>query len=81
MFRLALHRLGCADQMAAIIAAPPPEAVVPVAHFRIERGDGYTMPCVTLADRRSAARPVLRWVFQRHLEIALFSRTDGGSTG
>ena len=49
--------------------------------YRVEHGDGFSMPCIHLANRRAAGSPVLAWVCQRHLEILLFNRTDGGSSG
>jgi integrase len=55
-----------------------------ITQFRVdvEGGDGLTFPCITLLNRRGGGAPVrLRWVFQRSLEILLFHRTDGGSTG
>ena len=50
--------------------------------FRVEHDSGYSMPRIALANRRAGgvARRV-HWVCQRHLEILLFGRTDGGSTG
>ena len=51
-----------------------------VTNFRIETRM-YTMPRIQLRDRRSAAHPNLHWVFQRHLEMVLYGRSDGGSTG
>ena len=56
-------------------------AALPVIYYRIDRGDGYTLPVVTLPDRRAAAQPNLQWVCQRHLEIVLYNRTDGGYSG
>ena len=55
-----------------------------IANFRVDvdGGEGLTFPCVTLLNRRGGGAPVLlRWVFQRSLEVLLFRRTDGGSTG
>ena len=55
-----------------------------ITNFRVDvdGGEGLTFPCVTLLNRRGGGAPVLlRWVFQRTLEILLFRRTDGGSTG
>jgi len=50
--------------------------------FRVEHGDGFSMPVVSLLNRRGGGAPrLLRWVFQRHLEIILFNRGDGGSSG
>ena len=56
--------------------------LVPVERYRIETGTGdsggYTMPVIQFADRRAAGRPSLKWVYQRHVEIVLFDRGDGG---
>ena len=50
---------------------------MPVAYYRVERGEGYSMPVIQLRDRRNAGHPpLIRWVFQKHLEICLFS-TNG----
>ena len=49
--------------------------------YRVEHRDGFSMPCIRLANRRAAGSPVLGWVYQRHLEILLFNRVDGGSSG
>ena len=37
------------------------------------------MPCVTLRDRRAGGQPMVRFVFQRHLESALYRRAIGSS--
>ena len=37
------------------------------------------MPCVTLRDRRAGGRPLVRFVFQRHLESVLYGRAEGSS--
>lgn len=54
-----------------------------IGNFRVEHGDGFTIPCIVLQNRRAggAVPRMLRWVCQRHLEMLLFSRFDGGSTG
>ena len=53
-----------------------------VANFRVEHGDGLSFPCVSLLNRRGGAHRMLRWVYQRHLEILLFNRGEsGGSSG
>jgi hypothetical protein len=51
--------------------------------YRVEHGDGFSMPSVLLANRRAggANPPMIHWIFQRHLEILLFNRADGGSSG
>jgi len=41
----------------------------------------FTMPRIQVRDRRSAGRPLVWYVFQRHLERILYGRDDGGSTG
>ena len=52
-------------------AAPP---VVPVAYYRVDRGAGFSLPVVDMRDRRSNGNPPLvRWVYQKHLEIVLFN--------
>ena len=58
---------------------------VPTELLRVERqctdGD-FTMPRLRLKDRRARGEPVLAWVYQRHLESALYNRAaDGGSSG
>ena len=51
--------------------------------YRVEDGTGFSMPCITLPNRRAGgANPrMLMWIYQRHLEIILMHRTDGGSSG
>ena len=49
--------------------------------YRVEHGAGFSMPCIRLPNRRAAGAPMLAWVCQRHLEILLFNRVDGGSSG
>ena len=44
------------------MAAP----AIAVERFRVEHGEGFTMPVVSLTDRR--ADRIVRFVFQRHLE-------------
>jgi len=49
--------------------------------FRVEHGDGFSMPCISMLNRRVGGAPrMLRWICQRHLEILLFNRGDGGSS-
>ena len=51
-----------------------------VAHFRIEMGEsGFSMPCVTLRDRRAGGQPMVRFIYQRHLETVLYGRVEGSS--
>jgi len=55
---------------------------VQVDIFRVEHCDGFSMPCITMLNRRGGGAPrLLRWICQRHLEILLFNRGDGGSSG
>ena len=51
--------------------------------FRVEHAGGFSMPRITLANRRAggAVPRMIHWVCQRHLEILLFGRVDGGSSG
>ena len=59
----------------------PTMADLNVTNFRID-ARLYTMPRIDLHDRRSGGQPrLIRWVFQRHLEMVLYNRSDGGSTG
>ena len=61
---------------------PPPRASpVPVDYVRVEVGDGFSLPRLTLRDRRSGGSPMLRWCFQRHIEAILYKRSEGGSSG
>ena len=46
-----------------------------------DRGIGVTVPKFTLPDGRHARRPMVTYVPQRFVEIVLFARTDGGSSG
>ena len=49
--------------------------VVPVVYYRVDqRHSGFSLPVIDLRDRRNAAHPPLvRWVYQKHLEIILFN--------
>ena len=50
--------------------------------IRVEHGTGFSMPSIRLLNRRAGgAHRMLTWVCQRHLEILLYGRTDGGSSG
>ena len=42
---------------------------------------GFSMPRLSLRERRPGHPTMLRWVMQRHVENVLFARSDGGSTG
>ena len=57
------------------MAAP----AVAVERYRVEHGEGFTMPVVSMTDRRAAGNRVVRFVFQRHLETVLYGRSDGSS--
>ena len=57
------------------MAAP----AIAVERFRVEHGEGFTMPVVSLTDRRAAGNRLVRFVFQRHLETVLFGRSEGSS--
>ena len=56
---------------------------VPTARVRVGSGprDGLTISRVQLRDRRTTDAPPCRWVLQRQLEILLYHRSDGGTTG
>jgi len=54
-------------------------ANVPIDTYRVEGGIGFSMPCVTLRDRRAGGQPPIRFVFQRHLETVLYGRSEGSS--
>ena len=57
------------------MAAP----AIAVERFRVEHAEGFTMPVVSLTDRRAAGNRLVRFVFQRHLETVLYGRSDGSS--
>ena len=57
------------------MAAP----AITVERFRVEHGAGFTMPVVSLTDRRAAGNRLVRFVFQRHLETVLYGRSEGSS--
>ena len=57
------------------MAAP----AIAVECFRVEHGEGFTMPVVSLTDRRAAGNRLVRFVFQRHLETVLYGRSEGSS--
>lgn len=66
-------------------ATPDKEMAYNVARidtYRIDtpNGEGFTLPCAQLRDRRAAGHPQLRWIFQRHMEAILYNRTMDGST-
>lgn len=53
--------------------------VIAIERYRVEHGDGFTMPVVSLTDRRAAGNRLVRFVFQRHLETVLYGRSEGSS--
>ena len=59
--------------------AAPNVPLIAVERFRVEHGAGFTMPVVSLTDRRAAGNRLVRWVYQRHLETVLYGRSDGSS--
>ena len=75
-------------QAAAAGAAPPPQALpsppgltYDTVVVQPEGTDGITLPKFLLPDGRSPRRPLVTYVPQRFLEIVLFQRYDGGSSG
>ena len=57
-----------------------PAQQLQVDTIRVVQGrTGITMPCVTLRDRRAGGQPMVRFVFQRHLESVLYGRSEGSS--
>ena len=78
-----------AQQLAAQAPPQPPPAGLPsppgvvfdTVLVQPEYGIGLTVPRFTLPDGRSARQPQVTWVPQRYLEMLLFFRTDGGSSG
>ena len=76
------------QQAAAAGAAPPPQALpsppgltYDTVVVQPEGTDGITLPKFLLPDGRSPRRPLVTYVPQRFLEIVLFQRYDGGSSG
>ena len=59
----------------------PPGLVFDTVLVQPESGIGLTVPRFTLPDGRSARQAQVTWVPQRYLEMLLFYRTDGGSSG
>jgi hypothetical protein len=53
--------------------------VIAIERYRVEHGEGFTMPVVSLTDRRAAGNRLVRFVFQRHLETVLYGRSEGSS--
>ena len=59
-----------------------PEMAAPaiaVERYRVEHGQVFTMPVISLTDRRAAGNRLVRFVFQRHLETVLYGRSEGSS--
>jgi hypothetical protein len=59
--------------------AAPQVPVIAIERYRVELGEGFTMPVVSLTDRRAAGNRLVRFVFQRHLETVLYGRSEGSS--
>ena len=57
------------------MAAP----AIALERYRVEHGEGFTTPVVSLTDRRAAGNRIVRFVFQRHLETVLYGRSEGSS--
>tara|TARA_B110000046_G_scaffold154367_1_gene164277 strand:+ start:489 stop:1415 length:927 start_codon:yes stop_codon:yes gene_type:complete len=49
---------------------------LPVTMYRVEHGEGFSVPLVQLRNRRVAAQPAQHWIFQRTLEWVLFGRRE-----
>ena len=62
---------------------PPPVRAVPYDMVRVEGvlDGGFSIPRISLRERRPGHPTMLRWCLQRHVESILYSRFDGGSTG
>ena len=50
-----------------------------VVTYRVEHGEGFSVPLVQLRNRRVAAQPAQQWIFQRTLEWVLFGRRESSS--
>jgi hypothetical protein len=61
------------------MAAHAQVPVIAIERYRVEHGEGFTMPVVSLTDRRAAGNRLVRFVFQRHLETVLYGRSEGSS--
>ena len=58
--------------------------LVPIDRIRVQPPEqsSFTLLRLKLRDRRQAGRPMIQWVFQRHLEVILYARDDSsGSSG
>ena len=58
---------------------PQHHQAVQIDTFRVAHGAGFSMPCITLSDRRAGGQPLVKFVFQRHLEAVFFGRQEGSS--
>ena len=65
------------------VQPPVPVRAVPFDSVRVEGvlDGGFSLPRLTLRERRAGHPTMLHWVMQRHVEVVLYGRTDGGSTG
>jgi hypothetical protein len=66
--------------LAEMAAQADGHAQLPVTYYRVESNGGFSMPCVAAEDRRAAGHPIVRFIFQRHLETVLYGRTEGSSS-
>ena len=77
------------QRVAAQAPPPPPPAGLPSPQGIVfdtvlvqpEGGTDLTVPRFTLPDGRSASQAQVTWLPQRYVEMVLFNRTDGGSSG
>ena len=67
------------DSLIASRVQAPNKMVLQIDRFRVEARDGFSMPCVTLRDRRAGGQPLVRFLYQRHLETVLYGRIEGSS--
>ena len=52
---------------------------LPIDNYRVgEHARGLTLSCISLRNRRAAGHPLLRFLFQRDVEAALWGRTSSG---
>ena len=54
-------------------AANPAPPVIAVERFRVEAGAGFTMPVVSLTDRRAAGNRLVRFVVRTSLILSAHS--------
>ena len=76
------HHTACMSSGLTLTHTPMANPLA-IEVFRVEHAGGFSMPRITLANRRAggAVPRMIHWVCQRHLEILLFGRVDGGSSG